>query len=38
MNGQFAGGFFGPAASETGYSFSASGGTGAIAGVFVGKQ
>ena len=38
MNGQFAGGFFGPAANETGYSFSASGGTGAIAGVFVGKQ
>jgi hypothetical protein len=38
MNGQFAGGFFGPVANETGYGFSASGGTGTITGVFVGKH
>jgi hypothetical protein len=38
MNGQFAGGFYGPVANETGYAFSASGGSDTIAGVFVGKQ
>ena len=38
MNGQFAGGFFGPVANETGYSFSATGNVDTIAGVFVGKQ
>jgi hypothetical protein len=38
MSGQFAGGFFGPVANETGYGFSAVGGPDTIAGVFVGKQ
>lgn len=38
MSGQFAGGFFGPTANETGYSFSASGGSDVITGVFVGKH
>jgi hypothetical protein len=38
MSGQFAGGFFGPTANETGYSFSASGGGDVMTGVFVGKH
>ena len=38
LSGQFAGGFFGPTADETGYSFSASGGGDVMTGVFVGKH
>jgi len=39
MTGEFAGGFFGPAANETGYSFYAYTGAGdLINGVFVGKK